>query len=238
MGGSTKAAFIAIAVALVGAGGWFILRDPSPTAGKVEGSAAKAGTDRSAADDDRPVFDDEPVFEGGGSLDARVAKLEREVDSLRRQLAITRGASTVMSGDDDDAAEVPAQFDDAVRAVLEEERSREREEEAERRRDRWESRSEEILDELVSQAGINASQRETIGSLWSAEREKAGPIFMAAREGDKDFSEAREEIEALRKQTDAEVAKLLSSEQYTAYEELRPRGGGRGGGGWGGGGGR
>src|SRR5688572_17242059 len=218
-----KAAFIAIAVALVGAGGWFMLRDPSSPKSKAETTAVKAGSDRSAGQDDRPVFDDEPASEGGG-LEGRVAKLEREVESLRRQLMITRGAATVMSGDDDGAVEAPAQFDDAVRAVLEEERSREQEEDAERRRDRWESRSEEILDELVSQAGINASQRETIGALWTSEREKAGPIFMAAREGDKDFSEAREEIEALRKQTDAEIAKLLSSEQYTAYEELRPRG--------------
>lgn len=238
-----KAAWIAIVVALLGGGAWLMLSDGgSPEAGKTR--PGEAQRDAGAVEDERPIFEDDEPLGAGASTEDRVAKLERKVQALEKQVAMMKGVSGAFARADADEydaeAAVPPALDEAVRAVIEEEREREREDEAERRQDRWEQRSEERLDELVSQAGIDATQRESISALWSTEREKAMALFAAARSGDKDFDEAREEMDALRKETDAEAAKLLSTDQYTAYEELRPRGpGGRGGGGrgrWGGGG--
>jgi hypothetical protein len=243
-----KAAWIALVLALLGGGAWLMFADGGSGSGKRAGRVEASAKDGSgvAVEDDRPLFeDDAAISEGTEGTEARLAKLEREVEALRRQVAMMKGTSGAFAragSDEYDAeAEVTPALDEAVRAVIEEEREREREDEAERRRDRWEQRSEERLDELVSQAGINTAQRESISGLWSTEREKAMALFAAARSGDKDFDEAREEMDALRKETDAEAAKLLSTDQYTAYEELRPRGpggrgGGGGGGGWGGGG--
>lgn len=230
-----KVAWIVAVLALLGGGAWLMLADGDAAGGKKgkRAETSSRGEASGSVEDDRPLFeDDEPIPDGPAGTEARIARLEREVQSLQRQVAAMKGVSGAFAraGADEYDAEASPALDQKVRAVIEEEREREREDEAERRRDRWEQRSEERLDELMSQAGINATQRESISALWSTEREKATALFSAARSGDKDFDEAREEMDALRKETDAEAAKLLSTDQFTAYEELRPRGpGGRGG---------
>lgn len=242
-----KAAWIAAVVALLGGGAWLLFADDAPSRDKAKGDRARAATASQQADDGRPLFedDDDAAPAGGSGIDARVAKLEREVASLRQQVGMLKGVSGAFArgGDGDAYDDAPSgnpEFDDAVRAVLADERTREREEDDERRRERWETRSQERLDELVSEFGVSPAQRESLSALWSTEREKATALITAARSGEQDFEDVREQMETMRKETDAEAAKLLSSDQYAAYEELRPRGpGGRGGrGGRGGGGGR
>lgn len=167
-------------------------------------------------------------------VERRVAALEDQVAALQRELAkqrmvrggsIARGLTDTPS--DEAEADAPA-FEGAVRDIIETEREEARERRGDAMRDRFTERHNEILDELVAVAGLNTSERESIQSLWETESEQLIPMFMAAREGERPFSEVREEADKLRSTTDTEVEGMLTAEQYAQYQEMRPGPPGRG----------
>ena len=163
---------------------------------------------------------------GGADLEQRVAKLEREVATLRRQLALSSGRRVASASSDDyeltDEVESPV-FDSAVRGIVADERQREREE-------RWQRFTERALSELTEATGLDDERQTAIGALWDTEREKLSPLIQSARSGDVSFDEVREQIDEIREESDAEARKILSDAEYEAYLENRPRGPGRRGG--------
>jgi len=156
-------------------------------------------------------------------LEQRVAKLEREVATLRRQLALSTGRRVASTRSDDteltEELDSPV-FDDAVRDIVADERQREREE-------RWQRFSERALSELSEATGLDAERQTAIAALWDTEREKLTPLIQSARSGEADFAEVREQVDKIREESDAEARKILSDAEYEAYLESRPRGPGR-----------
>ncbi|MBV1858378.1 MAG: hypothetical protein KUG77_08195 [Nannocystaceae bacterium] len=157
-----------------------------------------------------------------------------------KQLRMARGslAARRVTGEPDERSDAQEPvFEGAVRDIIETEREEARERRTDALRDRFTARHSEILDELVEVAGLQTSQRESIDSLWETESEQLVPLFVAAREGTRPFTEVREEAEKLRSATDTNVEEMLTAEQFEQYKELRPgppgrgRRGGRGGGG-------
>jgi len=229
----SRGALIAIASAVfaLGLGTWLVLdRDSGETTAEQAPTRKQAGR--------RPGH---PPQKGDEGLEARVAHLEGEVAQLRqsmKQLRMARGSvaarGATVGSDDQRGTEEPV-FEGVVRDIIETEREEARERRTDALRDRFSARHTEILDELVAVAGLKSSERESIDSLWGTESEELVPLFLAAREGDRPFTEVREEADKLRKATDASVEEMLTPEQFEQYKEVRPgppgrgRRGGRGG---------
>ncbi len=215
---------IVAAVCLAGGVGvWMMAPDgDEQTASHAEGEQPRGKARKKRRGGQAPATRD-------GSLDERVARLEAEVTSLRRELKTMkmRGAAAprLAHNDADDAREAdgdsPA-FEGAVRDIIEADRAEAMERRTDAMRDRFSERRSETLDELAAATGLNKSQRESIDSLWETESEQLIPMFVAAREGERPFSEVREEAERIRSATDASVEDMLSPEQYETYQEMRP----------------
>ncbi len=214
-------------VAALGLGAWLLLADGADDTDLADETAQKQKGRRSprsrAADGD---LDDRVV-----QLEKQVAALQGEVTKLRmvRGSAAARG-SMLEAPDPEEIAEAPA-FEGAVRDIIEGEREEARERRTDAMRERFTERHKEILDDLVITAGLGKTERKSIETLWETEAEQAIPLFMAAREGERPFSEIREEAEKLRNATDTEVESMLTPEQFEQYKEMRPgppRGGGGG----------
>ncbi len=218
---------------VIGLGAWLFLSDGEADAPRSDDTEERSEGPRRSARDSPPTAD--------GALDDRVAHLERQVASLQgevKKLRMVRGSPAARGAmlDDPDAeeiAEAPA-FEGAVRDIIEGEREEARERRTEAMRDRFTERHGEILDELVATAGLSKTERTSIEALWETETDQVLPLFVSAREGERPFSEVREEAEKLRNATDVEVESMLTPEQFEEYKEMRPgppRRGGRGGGG-------
>lgn len=196
------------------------------------GKAPRSGNGSRSFDDDDPA----PRFEPGeGSLEDRVAALEREVVMLRRQLAVRGKVAMAGSRSDLDSLADDPVLQEEVRGIVEEERERERDRQMELRRERFEELRIATLDELSQVASLTEEQRSTIDDLWTTEADKLLPLMSAVRAGEKGFMEVRDEARTIRQASDEAARAMLTDEQYQAYEELRPRGPGRGGPGRGGG---
>ena len=164
------------------------------------------------------------IRRGKRALEARVARLEEEVKALRRELRLRHAVGGASGGDVD--AENP-EFSDAVRDIVEEDRAERIERETDMRRERAEERMSETLADLVKEVDLDEKQEEAIAAAWSTELDKLLPLFIAARSGDKDWRDVREEITKVREGTDADAKAVLTEAQYEAYLEARPRGPGR-----------
>jgi hypothetical protein len=222
---------IVVVVALVAVGGlWMVVReDPRSESDEWE--------EVEEVDDEAPAAQrsrrSSSRSSGDAGLERRVAKLERQVTFLQKQLGM-RAAATADGRDfdgEDFGAEMtdePA-FAEGVRQVLEEEKEKEQERWVEARRERWEEMSNEILDELVEEAGISTEHREVLFQAWTTEAEQILPLVMKARSGDSGWRETRDQIDEIRDETDATAKELLSEDQYAAYLDARPRPGRRGG---------
>ncbi len=214
-------AVVGAVVVAVGLGGWMpgssedAPEEAKPTQARKRGSKARDAQGRVVAVKD-------------GDLEDRVADLEREVEQMRQEmkkLRMVRGSvaarGATLGSDADEGAEAPA-FEGAVRDIIETEREEAREKRTDAMRDRFSTRHEEILDDLVAATGLKKTERESIESLWETETEQLIPLFMAAREGERPFSEVREEAEKLRSATDSSVEEMLSPAQFEQYKEMRP----------------
>ncbi len=226
----SRGALVAIASALfaLGLGTWIVLdRDSGEATSAQEASTTRKRSGRRSAD---------RAQGGEAGLEARVDDLETELAQLRlemRQLRMVSG-SAAARGATLGASDVPADaeapvFEGAVRDIIETEREEARERQTDALRDRFSERHSEILDELVTVAGLKSTQRESIDALWETESEQLVPMFVAAREGDRPFAEVREEADKLREATDTSVKEMLTPEQFEQYKELRPGPPGRGG---------
>ena len=229
----SRGALVAIAsvVVALGLGAWLVVdREPEETA-QAPASAPKRASKRSKS----------KAKGGDAGLEGRVAELEGEVAQLRqdmKRLRMARGSmaarGAALETDSPAGADEPV-FEGAVRDIIETEREEAREKRTDALHERFSERHSEILDELVNVAGLKSSQRASIESLWETESEQLVPLFVAAREGDRPFSEVREEAEKLRNATDTSVEEMLTAEQFEQYKEMRPgppgrgRRGGRGG---------
>ncbi|MEM6292276.1 MAG: hypothetical protein AAGA54_13465 [Myxococcota bacterium] len=224
-------AIVAAACLAGGVGLWMVTSDEDETVAETETERPRGKKKRAKRrKGDSPAARD-------GSLDDRVEQLEDEVAALRRELKTMkmRGAAAprIARSDDDsrDASDESPAFEGAVRDIIEADRAEAMERRTDALRDRFADRRSETLDELVAATGLNKSQRESIDALWETESEQLVPMFVAAREGERPFSEVREEADRIRTATDASVEEMLSPEQYETYKEMRPgppRRGGRG----------
>ena len=193
-------------------------------------------------DEDEPLLalDQHPEADGPeparvGPLPQRVARLEREVSLLRREVARLRGArarSGEVAGSWEAALEDNGgpndPFTARVQEIVTEDRVAEEERRMQLRRDRWVEFSETQLDELTEAVDLDEDQRHHITALWATEADRVLPLIKEGRDGERSFMEIREDIQAIREETDQEVKTRLSDEQYEKYLELRPRGpGGR-----------
>jgi hypothetical protein len=162
---------------------------------------------------------------------ARIEALEAEMAALKREVKMLRavkGVGPTVAALDDGATSDSADFEGAVREIIEHDRKEEREAEDERRRDGMKGMVEETAAELAEAAGLDDEQRESIAGLWQTEADALLPLFTSARNGDRSFPEVRAESEKAREETDAAAKALLTAAQYEKYEELRPRGRRRG----------
>lgn len=216
---------VAAVVFALGLGAWLVLDDDTTDAtAEQEAPSRKRGGKRPGARAKR----------GDAGLESRVAELEGEVAKLRqdmKRLSMARGSAAARGARIEPGAALDTEepvFEGVVRDIIETEREEARERRTDALRDRFSERHSDILDELVAVAGLQASERESIDSLWETESEQLVPLFVAAREGDRPFSEVREEADKLRKATDATVEEMLTPEQYEQYKEMRPGPPGRG----------
>ncbi|MCA9705163.1 MAG: hypothetical protein KDK70_04845 [Myxococcales bacterium] len=242
-----KAVIIGLGAAVTLGAGWYLVSsgdDPKQDdTSAVASDDAPKGRRREKAAPREGSSDERFEPRRDGTLEERVARLEDEVATLRRQLALRGRVAVSGGGADVEAILEDPVLDQQVRSIVEQEREAERERRDERRAERFAEMREEVLDELVKVASLSDEQRESIGGLWQGESERIGPLIEEGRSGERSFREIREEIEGIHKETDDAVRAMLSEAQFEHYDELRPRGpGGRGRGGdrgdRGGGGGR
>jgi hypothetical protein len=191
---------------------------PAETSGRR--GKGKASAPATELDDDGGA-----LARGKGSLEDRVARLEREVVALRGQLAMRGRVAVSGSGAAPGSIADDPVLEGEVRGIYEQEREREREQQQEIRRERAEEMRIASLDELVQAASLNDEQRESIDGLWTTESDKMLPLFESMRGGDRSFTDIREQVRTIRKETDDAARALLSDAQFESYEELRPRGG-------------
>lgn len=224
---------IAIIAALGVAGGalFLVLRgdDESEPAAEVaeKDEAGRRGRKARGARGDGPRH--EPGARHDGTLEQRVERLENEVATLRKALAIRGRVAMAGGGGDRDAAAAALSPDDpvledTVRDIYEEEREREREEQRERRRERFDEFRTAALDDLTEAANLDPKQREQIDTLWTTEADAMLALIEAMRSGDRPMREVRDEMRQAREVSDDAAKALLSDSQFEAYMEARPRG--------------
>lgn len=219
-------AIAGVAVVAVGLGAWMLTSDTQedePAEVRTRDEGKRRGPREAGA-----AATNEDLEDRVAQLEDEVAQMRRELQKLRmvRGSAAARGA-TVDADDPEGAAESPV-FEGAVRDIIESEREEAREKRTDAMRERFSERHGEILDELVVAAGLDKTERQSIEALWETESEQMIPLFMAAREGERPFSEVREEAEKLRNATDASVEEMLTPAQFEQYQEMRPGPPGRG----------
>ncbi|MEM9459606.1 MAG: hypothetical protein AAGF11_35845 [Myxococcota bacterium] len=223
-----KALAIGLGLTVVAGVGWYLVSADEPR--DARGSdpvVADAPKDRGRAEAssrarDRGRAEVEPRRDG--TLEQRVARLEDEVATLRRQLALRGRVGLSGRGADVEAIVEDPVLDRQVREIVEDEREAERERRDERRAEQIEQFREEALDELVVLARLTPQQRDRIDELWASETERLIPLITAARSGERSFREVREEVQSIREKTDGAAREMLSEDQFEHYDELRPRG--------------
>ncbi len=175
------------------------------------------------------------------ALNARIHKLEQQVQSLRRP-----GRSGPKTGDrrpvsgssranrglgmDDgnigsaDLVEILDSDDpevrDALSDVIRSEMDNHREDRRAERRARWDARTHELVNGFAEKHGLGDSQRQELVTALFDERAQISGWFEEARK-DHTFGEAREKAHTLREETNDKVAENLSEEQGEAFRQLR-----------------
>jgi len=171
------------------------------------------------------------VSDGGGGAMAALppAALAQEVEQLRSEVrGLIAGEALQSQGGREYLKEM-------VRSVQDELRTAQRQE----RQQQWlqnqtqaQAARAERLRKFVSEAGLNYNQEQELMRRLDGEESRRQALFAEIESGSKSQQDVRRELRDLRRQTDAEMQKVLSEEQRVKYDELRreERGPGRQGG--------
>ncbi|HEX8703411.1 MAG TPA: hypothetical protein VF815_31535 [Myxococcaceae bacterium] len=171
------------------------------------------------------------VSDGGGGTMAALppAALAQEVEQLRSEVrSMIAGEALQSEGGREYLKEM-------VRSVQDEMRTAQRQE----RQQQWlqnqtqaQAARAERLRKFVSEAGLNYNQEQELLRRLDGEESQRQALFAEIEAGSKSQQDVRRELRDLRRQTDAEMQKVLSEEQRVKYDELRreERGPGRQGG--------
>jgi hypothetical protein len=174
------------------------------------------------------------VVSDGGAVVAAMppAALAQEVEQLRSEVrGLIAGEALQSEGGREYLKEM-------VRSVQDEMRTAQRQE----RQQQWlqaqaqgQSGRAERLRQFVSEAGLNYTQEQELTRRLEGEDARRQALLSEVEAGSKTPQDIRRELRDMRRQTDAEMQKVLSEEQRVKYEELRreERGPQRGGGGGG-----
>jgi hypothetical protein len=79
----------------------------------------------------------------------------------------------------------------------------------------------ERMAKLAKDARLSTNQVERLTKMLDVERTQRRTIFRAVRDGQKPFSQAREEMRSLRTSTDQKAREILDGGQYAEYEKMR-----------------
>ena len=211
------------AAVLVGAAIWVAdAEEPEDDMQELHGDASAVEEEHRARGRERRQGKNASAVKRIEALEEQVADLQREIKTLRAAAGLSARVAEAQS-DDDPESDDPV-FEGAVREIIENDRKEEREAEVERRRERVAEMIDASATELANKAGLGEEQREGIAALWKAEADAVMPLWIGLRSGERSWSEARDEIEKIRTETDAEAKKLVGDEHHELYDELRPRG--------------
>jgi hypothetical protein len=159
------------------------------------------------------------VSDGGGVVAAMPpAALAQEVEQLRGEVrSLIAGEALQSEGGRQYLKEM-------VRSVQDEMRTAQRQE----RQQQWvqgqaqaQTARAERLRKFVSEAGLNYSQEQELTRRLEGEDARRQALLAEVETGSKNPQGIRRELRDLRRQTDAEMQKVLSEEQRVKYEALR-----------------
>ena len=178
------------------------------------------------------LLEQRPMVASDGGVAAVPASLAAEVEQLRSEV---RG---MVAGEALNSQGGREYLKEAVRSAQEEMRAEMRQ----ARQQEWvqaqaqaqQQRSERVR-QFISEARLNYTQEQALTSRLQTEDSRRQALMEEVRAGSKSQRDVRQELRALRTETDQEMAKVLSAEQQAKYEEMRreerrdgrPRGGGR-----------
>lgn len=159
-----------------------------------------------------------PEGSGGAVASAPPAALAQEVEQLKTEVrSLVAGEALNSQGGREYLKEM-------VRSVQDEMRTAQRQE----RQQQWaqaqtqaQAARSERLRKFISEAGLNYSQEQELTRRMEEEETRRQALFDAMSAGTRSQRDVRQELRAMRTQTDEAMQKLLSESQWARYEELR-----------------
>ncbi len=225
-------AALALAVALFGSSG----EAPAPEAPSKPARAASSSQDVQALERRVRTLEESlvqlssrlmalerrPATAGGDPASPSPA-LAQEVEALKEEMR------SLMAGEALHSEGGREYLKDAMRSVQEEMRTAQRQE----RQQQWaqvqaqvQAERSERLRRFISDARLSYSQEQALTSRLNAEDSQRQALMSELQAGSKSQRDIRREIRTLRTQTDGEMRKVLSEDQWAKYEELRRDDGG------------
>lgn len=175
-------------------------------------------------------------------LAERLRELEAEVGRLRRsksapQTSTDAGPAALGAADTQPRAPLPAGSDQAtvfgvlesddpevrqrLRGVLRQEMRALRDERVADRQEQRKMELEARFNEFAQRSSLTGQQREELEPMLVDEQKERHRIRQDARAGDMDRRSAREQIQALREETDQRAGELLDEQQLGEYKAMR-----------------
>ncbi len=172
-----------------------------------------------------------PVAAEGAPV-AGAPALAAEVEQLRNEVrGLIAGEALNSQGGREYLKEAVRSAQEEMRAEMRQARQQEW---AQAQAQAQEQRSERVR-QFISDARLNYTQEQALTSRLQTEDSRRQALMEEVRAGSKSQRDVRQELRALRTETDQEMAKVLSADQQAKYEEMRreerqdgrQRGGGR-----------
>jgi hypothetical protein len=157
--------------------------------------------------------------DGGGAVAAMPpAALAQEVEQLRGEVrSLIAGEALQSEGGREYLKEMVRSVQDELRAA----QRQERQQQWLQTQTQAQAARAERLRKFVSEAGLNYSQEQELLRRMDGEEARRQALFAEVEAGSKSPRDVRQELRELRRQTDAEMQKVLSEEQRVKYDELR-----------------
>jgi hypothetical protein len=157
--------------------------------------------------------------DGGGAVAALPpAALAQEVEQLRNEVrGMIAGEALQSQGGREYLKEMVRSVQDEMRTT----QRQERQQEWLQAQSQAQASRAERLRKFVSEAGLNYTQEQELTRRMDAEEARRQALFAEVEAGSKAPQDVRRELRDMRRQTDAEMQKVLSEEQRVKYEELR-----------------